>query len=355
MNPRQQLSWRVQQNLHSRGPQSIEDIHAREPDVTRGDVLGALAFLESRRWSEYDPETQTHRLTKAGHRVFSMSHKKRRPKPAPTPAQVAPVLNMARERDRLVVEFGGPFALAEECVEDDPVLFERLATARLAGLDPFDLTSTPRHRRPAEVERILDEFAEATRGGPCDWCGSTVQRRGTFTIRKDRRACGWCNSWLQAHDGNTDLLREAVFNAVVGTMGFPLVGSYRSAPSITPFAHEANEFGEAWGHLSEVHREAMRLRARQVVHPSRYVLTEGARREVSLLDLPAPIHDWADLPKVPVTWFTVKKDQERWRKEQAEFESRQAADAERRKVQQANHLHDVERNARARQAMEGLG
>lgn len=314
-------------------------------------ILSALWALECSGHISRDPYDHHYRLTDRGQDTLMRLRNKSKADPN------APA-DLAEERARLIQEFHGPHALAIIAVEDDDILSERLAIAIGNGLPVIVLGDVPNHRRAAAVEDALDAFNYAVAGGPCSYCG-TRERRASgvpvsyldqpeipgFTTRGDgSTACAWCQNMLVDH--NLDSFRDRIFNAVVGVRGIPVVGEYRAAPAITPFAYEVGYSGTPWGHLTantqdaQVYRTAMRMRAEEVVHRSRFCRFEG---ESSVPGIVSPA--WPDPPRQPLRQFRPLAAAIAYEEETIRFREECDRKAREKEINLRNRLAKIETEA----------
>lgn len=221
------------------------------------------------------------------------------------------VVDLFARLEQEILDFDGPAEFAKFACRDEPDLWERLTEA--LSTNAFDVplvADLPARRRVAAIEDALDAFDKARIGGPCSCCGAVVPPRTRFVSggyldseepsfhiskRNDgvTALCSFCHDYLAS--GHTiDDLREKVANAIAGVAGAPGEGSlFKFAfKSLVPMFHETGEIqgGQPWGHLTAVHRRAVELRAEAVVHPSRYIFTEGAAQRASLPGIEARVH-----------------------------------------------------------------
>lgn len=291
----------------------------------RAEIYDALASLESLGLAAYDPRTLSWTITAEG-RTAMRFPKKNNPQNSPAAGPSDPTsgggtntgagagsspapapVSLTAERDRIVLEFHGPGAFALDVVRDEPDLYERLAQAMEDGLPAPSVIDLPRRRRIVAIEEALDAWASSTSGGPCAWCGSRTPGAGIgrgyldnspgFTARHDGRvACAWCSDYLNAH--SEDDLRAAVFRAVVGVQFTPTITA--AVRASIPFASESGLYGTVpWSHLTDAQRGALRLAAYKVVHPSRFVRTEGMAESLSIPGIAAPVHTAETVPSRP--------------------------------------------------------
>jgi len=336
------------------GPLTAYQLVARGPEKKRNAPGEHLHELESRGLIQHDPSTFTYDLTNEGRQMIL----RRRAAAAKHTAAPAPV-NLEAAKEQLIVDMHGPHGLAIATCEDDPVLSERLQIAIADGMPPVDLRQVPKYKRAEYIDTALLTWRQITREGPCGFCGCRAMRRSGqpvsimddatsipgFSNHHGQKACAWCADHLVS--GTVDEFRERIFNAVAGTLGLPVIGNWRSAPVITPFFFEipSGTPGEPWGHFTEVHKVAMRLRAQKVVHKSRFIRSEEHARLVSVPGIKTHVWSEQELPSNATKGWTPLADLRRHRNEQEALEARIRKAAQQKELHAARRAEINERNA----------
>lgn len=220
-----------------------------------------------------------------------------------------------------------------------------------------DLSEVPLHRRPQAVEDAVSAFKKAATGGPCHFCGTRTARRSPapvsvmdpdvvpgFTTAHDRPCCAWCSHMLSSR--TLDEFREQVGNAVAGTIGLTAWGNLRYDSSLVPWAGDVGYVGTPWGHLSDEKRVwAIRARAHQVVHKSRFVVRPEQARLVSIPGIETTIWPTEALPGKERKFFHPLADAVAAAEEEQAIEARREHAAKGRANHMARLNQRVEENA----------